>query len=124
MTVTVASFKVRFPEFSSESDTRIQLFLDDAVVVLNEAYWGVKYDLGLNYYTAHSLALANKATASGGSGSSGGGGAISSRSVDGTSVSYATMTPNSGTEAYYSQTSYGREYWMLLQTLPVAVLSV
>ena len=124
MTVTTSSFKIRFPEFVSVDDARIQLFLDDALIILNSVYWGVKYDLGVNYYVAHKLALAIKAENAGGSGSAGGGGAISGRSVDGTSVSYATATPKDGQEAYYNQTSYGREFWALMKTLPIAAFSI
>ena len=124
MAVTPTTFKVRFPEFASETDARIQLFLDDAVLILNEAYWDVKYDLGVNYYTAHKLALANKTEASGGSGSSGGGGRVSGKAVDGVSISYAVFTPDDGTEAYFAQTAYGREYWALMKSLPIPAFSV
>ena len=124
MTVTIANFKIRFPEFDSVDGARIQLFLDDALIILNSVYWGAKYDLGVNYFVAHKLSLAIKAENAGGSGSAGGGGAISGRSVDGTSVSYATFTPESGKEAYYNQTSYGREYWALMKSLPIPAFSI
>jgi hypothetical protein len=123
MTVTPASFKVRFPEYVSESDDRIQLFLDDAVLTLNFVYWGVKYDLGVNYLVAHELALANKSEQAGGSGA-GAGGTISSRSVDGVSISYAVRTADSAKEAYYAQTSYGFKFWALLRSLPIPAISI
>jgi len=124
MAVTPASFKIRFPEFSSVDDSRIQLFLDDAIIMLNEAYWGDKYDLGINYFTAHKLALAIKAEAAGGSGGSGSGGAISGKAVDGASVTYAVATPMDAKEAYYLSTSYGREYWNFLKSLPIPACSI
>lgn len=122
MTVTTATFKVRFPEFVSQDDSRIQLFLDDAETMLNFTYWGTKYDLGVNYYTAHELAKSIAYISSGGSG--GGSGVISGKSVDGVSVSYATSTPSNTKEAYYMSTPYGIKYWSLLRSLPIAAASI
>lgn len=110
-----ASFKVRFPEFSAESDSRIQVFIDDSVVLLNSVYWGTKYDLGLYYLTAHYLALANKSEA----GSITSNGQISSRSVDGASVGYSHPTPANESDAYYASTSYGQRYLALRRNLGV-----
>ena len=118
MAITFVTFKTRFPEFDSVADARIDLFLADALIILNEVFWGTKYDLGVSYYTAHKLALAIGTEAS--RGKSGAGGPVSSRSVDGASVSYSTRTAGSAKEAYYSQTQYGVEYWSLLKSLPVA----
>lgn len=57
--VTPASFKARFPEFSSESDDRVQLFINDTTPFFNVARWDDLLDLGVSYLTAHNLALAN-----------------------------------------------------------------
>jgi hypothetical protein len=118
MSVTPSTFKVRFPEFASEADARIQIFLDDAVVILNETYWGTKYDLGVAYHAAHALFMANQ-TASGGSGVFG---PVSNRTVDGTSVSYAVPQQGSNdtdSDAYYNLTSYGQKYLSFRKTLGV-----
>lgn len=123
MTVTAASFRDDFPEFVSVSDARINRFLAVALNTLNESYWGVHYDEGTNYFVAHKLALALKSEAAGGSGS-GAGGPISSRGVDGASVSYAVRTSDNSKEAYYAQTSYGLEYWASMKSLPVAAASI
>lgn len=123
MTVTAASFKIRFPEFASVTDARIELFLADALLMLNAAYWGDKYDLGTNYFVAHKLALAIKSEASGGSGS-GAGGPVSGKSVDGVSISYAVRISDNSKEAYYARTSYGLEYWALMKSLPIAAASI
>lgn len=116
-----ASFKVRFPEFASESDPRIQLFIDDSVIILNSVYWGEKYDLGLSYLTAHYLTLANRSEA--GSISSGGG-AVASRNVDGVAVTYTTAQPANESDAYYLTTTYGQRYLALRKTLAVAAVSI
>lgn len=119
MTITVSDFKVRFPEFATQDDARIQMFLDDAYLLLNECYWGDHYELGIYYRTAHYLSSAIKTEASGGSGG-GGGGPVSSKSVDGSSVSYATYSPSSSDDAFYSSTPYGVTYLSLSSRLPIA----
>lgn len=111
-----ASFKTRFPEFAAESDPRIQLFIDDSVIILNSVYWGEKYDLGLYYLTAHYLVLANKSEA--GSITSAGG-AIAGRTVDGVSVTYTTAQPKNESDAIYMTTTYGQRYLTLRKTLGI-----
>lgn len=117
MSVDPTTFKVRFPEFDSISDTRIQLFLDDAEIILNPTYWDTKLDLGQSYLTAHYLSLAIQSGASGGS--TGASGPITARAVDGVSISYASAAPNDQSEAYYAQTIYGQRYIALRKTLGV-----
>lgn len=113
---TAADFKIRFPEFAAEDDARIELFIADSVTIINEVYWGTKYDLGLYYLTAHYLTLANK-TATGAAGSTG---TIASRAVDGVSISYVNTISDNENDAYYASTSYGQRYLALRKTLGVA----
>ncbi len=115
MAVTPTLFKTRFPEFSTETDARVQLFLDDATVVLNVSFWSTKYDLGISYLTAHYLALANKSEL----GSTGSGGVVTGRAVDGASVNYGTATPLDMSDTYYSSTVYGSRYLALRKSLGV-----
>jgi len=119
--IAPADFKIRFPEFDSIDDARIQVFIDDAVLQVNETYWGDKYNMGLYYLTAHYLYLAEKSADGSGSGS---GGAVASRAVDGVSVSYNNMTPDNQSDAYYASTAYGQRYMSLMRTLGVASASV
>jgi hypothetical protein len=116
MAIDPASFKIRFPEFDSVSDARIQLFIDDAVIVLNSVYWGDKYDLGLNYLTAHLLTLGTKSEA----GSSTSVGGIASRAVDGAQVSYNVTPTENQADAELASTIYGQRYLALRKTLGVA----
>ena len=113
--ITATSFKVRFPEFAAVLDARIEIFIDDAVLILNEVYWGTKYDLGLNYLTANYLTLGEKSSG----GSTGSNNEIASRGVDGTSVSYNNVTLDSLSDSYYTSTSYGQRYLALMKTLGV-----
>lgn len=124
--ITPTEFKTGFPEFSTELDARIQIFIDEAEIVLNEEYWGTKYDLGAYYYTAHLLAMANGATAAGGSGG-GSGGPVSGKSVDGVSVSYATGSTGGGGSSgsvWLTSTSYGQRYLELMNNLGVPACSI
>lgn len=115
MAIDPVSFKLRFPEFDSVDDVRVQLFIDDSIVILNEPYWGEKYNLGLNYLTAHYLALGSKTEA----GSTASSSIVSGKAVDGVSISYATPPIDDGTDAYYSSTQYGQRYLALRKTLGV-----
>ena len=115
MAITSASFKIRFPEFAAETDDRINMFIADAVAILNEVFWGDKYDLGLYYLTAHYLAFANKSAA----GNTGAINAKSGQTVDGSSATYETMTPLTETSAYYASTSYGQRYVSMRRNLGI-----
>lgn len=56
---SVADFKVRFPEFDSLVDARVQLFLDDAALLMSDtAKWLDFYDVAHSYYAAHFLIAA------------------------------------------------------------------
>ncbi len=57
MAVTVASFKVGFPEFIPAGDTLIANKLAAAVLQVDASVWGSKTDLGVELTTAHLLAL-------------------------------------------------------------------
>jgi hypothetical protein len=124
MAITIAAFKIRFPGFVSIDDTRIQVFLDDAQLLINKEYWGDIYELGVYYLTAHYLALALEAESislgTGGSKSSKLGGPVNSRSVDGSSVSYAVNAADGDMSKYLSQTGYGAHFLYLMRTLGVA----
>ncbi len=111
-----ASFKIRFPEFDTVDNARVDLFIGDSVIMLNETYWGDKYDLGLYYLTAHYLSLSIK---SGAGSPFSGSGPIASRSVDGTSVAYAVAASDDEWKNYLLRTTYGQRYLALVKTLGV-----
>lgn len=119
MAVTVASFKTRFPSFATVSNSTIEMLLAEAVVILSESYWGVKYDIGVMYYTAHLLALDLNVSAGGYSSV----GQVSSRSVDGVSISYNTVS-QTGTEAWFASTVFGQRFLELQRNLRIAACVV
>ena len=55
---SVAEFQVRFPEYDSEDAARIQIFLDDAALLMKSSErWLSFYDVAHLYYTAHFFAV-------------------------------------------------------------------
>jgi hypothetical protein len=118
--MTPAEFKVFYPEFVSESDTRIQLYLDEAVNMMDMCRWGVWYEKGLGLYTAHQLAIANY-NASVASGSAGGA-AVSgandwtSKSVGDVSVSRDASIAAKQVSDPWLRTTYGQQ-WVYYRNL-------
>ncbi|NIV93798.1 DUF4054 domain-containing protein [candidate division KSB1 bacterium] len=123
MAVTPTTFKDRYPEFSSESDSRIQIFIDDAELELEESRWGDLYDRGLSALTAHLLAIANKNAAGSGSGTALAG-KLASRTVGSVSVSFNSGQSTGSTEDFYLSTSYGAEYWRLAKMVGMGIVAV
>jgi hypothetical protein len=59
---SVTDFQTRFPEFSTVTDARIQLFLDDAALNMadeSSGKWLTFYDVAHQYYAAHFLIVAD-----------------------------------------------------------------
>lgn len=134
MTTTPADFKIRFPEYASEADARIQLHLDDAALQMNEAFWGVKYDLGMYYLAAHLLWVDNEGGGGSQAGTGGGGQAIApiaSQTVDGVNVTY-TRTGGGGdnrsglsqADIFYSASTFGQRYLALRKTLGTVAYAI
>ncbi len=123
MAIDPATFKIRFPEFSSVADSRVQFFLDDAELEVGEAAWGTLYEKGVFLLAAHLLKLdqirQDTDTDSGDSGSN-----VTSRSVGDVSVSFAKATAQSVTDDWYLQTSYGVEYLRLKRRMGMGCVAV
>lgn len=70
--MTLAEFRLLYPEFATEADSRVQMYLDEAVGRMEVCRWGCWYEKGLGLYAAHSLAVANaNAAANAGAGAGG-----------------------------------------------------
>lgn len=117
----LASFKLRFPEFGSALDARINFYLADTIAELDVRAWGIMYAKAVELLSAHRLALsqqraAEAQTTAGGNVVIGQQGTIANASADGLSVGFAgKQSQSSGTvaEEDYSQTPYGIEYMTL-----------
>lgn len=111
--VTPSDFKNKYLEFVNVADSRVQLFIDEATLEVDECRAGDFYSLLLKSLTAHKLAL-NINTSNGSSGSTG---LIGGMSEGDTSVNFGTLAPTSDSQFYYQQTSYGIEYLSFLTML-------
>ena len=126
MSTDVATFRIRFPEFSDNTDypdVRIQLFLDDVVTLhmgSNETRWGGKYDIAQAYLAAHLLTSGTN-TEVGDSNSKSG--PISSKSAGGVSVTRAVVAKDrSDADSFYVTTSYGQQFIMIRNRCFVGVM--
>jgi hypothetical protein len=106
--VTPADIKALFPEFASESDLRIQLFLDQAAFSVNASVWGNKADFAIQYLTGHLLTVANR-------GGSGAAGPVTSEKVGDLQRSYANNV--SAVAHELGSTGYGMEFLRLRRSL-------
>lgn len=120
MAVTVATFKIRFPEFASIEDEVIQMFIDDSSLFVNENIWDTKYDLGVSYRAAHELAIYNNTSA----GNSEASGPITGQSVDGVSISFGSSNKITDETMYLSSTIYGQKYLAMRKTLGIGAYIV
>lgn len=114
MAITTADFKVRFPEFDSIVNARVQLFLDDAQGELDEDAWDTAYERGVFYLAAHLLAQ-GEATASGVNPA--GVLPLSSAAVDGESIGFARAALSGQTSQYWQATQYGIEFMRMKRTI-------
>ena len=118
--ITPTAFKARFPEFSSIDDIRIQIFIDDALLVVNETTWGTLYSIAVYYLSAHYLALSEDSL----NGNSGSVGNVSSQGVDGTSISFNTYSPDNSSQTYWLSTQYGQRFYSMIKSLGAMAFTV
>lgn len=104
--VTPATVKLRFLEFANIADSRIQIFIDKALLFLDQGRAGVYYNELISLLTAHYLALSQKTE----SGNNASVGITSSMSEGDTSIGFTSLTPTNNTQFYYQQTPYGVEF--------------
>jgi hypothetical protein len=105
----VALFRARFPEFDDAvgyPDARIQLFLDDAALLMNEeSKWLSFYDPAQSYYAAH-LLVVGEATENGDVGVRA---PVKKKEVDDVVIEKAISDISPTMSDLYS-TSYGKRY--------------
>lgn len=100
--ITSTDFKIRFPEFVSTSDAKINLLIDEAYLSIDAKY-GKFQDTAVLYFVAHNLTIETNGLSSSSA-------TVSSQSVDGVSVSYAMPKTINEINAYYGSTGYGQKY--------------
>jgi hypothetical protein len=132
--MTPGEFKTRFPEFGSEADTRIQIFIDDSVPDFDVCRWGEWHSKGVANYVAHNLAMANAVLAGDVSSSFAGSSAIAnsqswtSKSVGDISVARGESSGagdgKSQKDSPFFKTTYGQEYLRLLRLVGMGMVAV
>jgi hypothetical protein len=115
-----ANFKTRFPEFANVADARVQLFLDDAALLMNNpAKWLSFYEVAHEYHAAHLLTIGNQ-TATGDSGSVY---PISKQEVDDVLIEQAVNSVDADANSLHS-TAYGQRYASYLQIVVPRMIGV
>lgn len=108
--MSLASFRVRFPEFETTDDPEVEMALDDAGTLVDSKRWDKFYTQGIQYLAAHILAIRKAEIAGGGKGG-GGGGPVYSKTAGpvNTKRSILPMDASSG-DLQLASTSYGLKY--------------
>lgn len=114
MSISAASIKQRYPEFSSLSDSYISLVIVDAALEVNSDEWLEKTDKGVQLMTAHLLALSQRA-------SSGASGPLISERVGDLERQYGTINVNQ-LDGSFAQTKYGLEFVNVRKTISTSPL--
>ncbi len=94
--------KSLFPEFSSENDSRVELFIGIAASQIGSDAWGTLTDPATAYLAAHSLAMANRL-------GSGAAGPVTAEKVGDLSRNYGDLSSKLDS-VELSSTPYGLEY--------------
>lgn len=121
--MTPAEFKTRFPEFASEADPRVQLFIDDADPLFDQECWGDLYPVGLANLVAHEMTMANAQTAQGGSVMAMTNDDLTTKVGD-VQVTKDTGLLNKQAENPYMRTLYGQKYLSYRKIVSLGAVSV
>jgi len=107
----LVTFKLRFPEFEDVIDARIQLFLDDAALMMSSPIrWLDFYDVAQCYHAAHLLYVALYTE-------SGDGGVLApvkKQEVDDVVVEQAVGSVKPTALDWFS-TAYGKQYYQYMR---------
>lgn len=126
MSVDVATFRLRFPEFADDAeypDARIQLFIDDTLCYIgsDESRWCGCYDKAQAYLAAHLLAVGTNTELGDISASVG---PVTGKSAGGVSVTKGAVAKDRSTaDDFYASTSYGMQFLNIRDMCFVGVLA-
>lgn len=110
MTVTAASFKTLFPEFTATADDRVTMFLAMAARRVSSVWFGDATDEAVCYLAAHTITVVGT-----GQGSAGTSGPVTAESVGDVSVQYGAPLSSSlnAQDADLRSTGYGKQFLSL-----------
>ena len=129
MRLTIEQFRLVFPAFTED------LYPDEAVnfrLILADKFFSEELwidsdvrDHAMGLFTAHYLSAYGSKDA-GGSGSGGGSGmgTVTSKSVDGASISYDTTSGAWQDAGFWNTTPYGRELWYLMSIFGAGAVQI
>lgn len=109
-TPTPANIKTRYPALVGIPDGAIQLAINDAVPMFDEARWGGWFDQGFAAYVAH-MVLADQNLNAGQSAQQVG--VLLSKKVGDVQVNYAQPSGITARDAFFAGTTYGQRYLQL-----------
>jgi len=116
----LADFRTRFPEFVNIDDARVQLFLDDAELLMADpTKWLDFYDVAHVYFAAH-LLYVGTATATGDGGIIA---PVKKQEVDDVMLEHA-VSDIEPTRSELFGTSYGKRYWMYRRMVTITIIGV
>lgn len=118
--VTPAAFKLRFPSFSSVTDARVQMFIDDADPAFNVCRWGDYYALGLANYVAHELTMSAALEAGRGVTLD----ATLVKKVDVMSITFDAILKGKVVDNPFLATAYGQKYLYYRDLVSLGALAV
>ena len=108
---TIADFRIRFPEFVDSADGRVQLFLDDAALLMaTPTRWLDFYDIAQLYHAAHLLYVGNYTATGDGNVLA----PVKKQEVDDVIIEQAVsgLAPNASD---LQSTAYGKRYYQYLR---------
>lgn len=118
MALTASQFKNNFPEFATQSDSRVDAFLAQSLRRMSVDVFGALADDAQGYLTAHLLSRAAQAVVF----ANGASGAVVSESVGSVSRTYAAYLSTSATGASDLVTTfYGEQYLALLRQVSLGI---
>lgn len=113
MASSIATLKALAPQYASEPDDTLEVFLSMAAEQMDAEAWGTLYEQGAAYLAAHLLTLRDRGQQAAGHG--GAAGAVTSVSEGDQSIGYAGggSTAQTPTEEALSSTTYGEQFLQL-----------
>jgi hypothetical protein len=116
----VVSFHTRFPEFCDVDDARVQLFLDDAALLMDSPNkWLDFYDVAHSYFAAHLLSVASSSE----SGDTGALAPIRKQEVDDVMIENAVADVHPNMDELLT-TVYGKRYWSYRRIITPKIIGV
>ena len=123
---TPTTFKARYSEFASVSDTLVQLILDEAIAQVGDSWLERDRARAQMLLAAHTLTMEGEPGRTASGQGSAGTGAVRRRKVGDVEVEFAGSGSSSGESGAsdYSLTAYGREFARLMRLNFPAILAV